>query len=472
MKVLKISSLTLATALISVGCATTQEKDPVEMPQRVAEGEEVASQAPKPLPEPEPEPEPVVEEPTITKLPEEPKTAAPAVDTPRSGDGIDDETPLPVSGPAYDAFVRAVNTSRTNPSAAAKAFESAAGQTTYFYAAEYNAGAAAERAGDLDGAERLYKKALEIRPDYGPALTNLMLLYQRTGRNNEAEQLVSNALNQHSDKAGPYLASAMRALRRGDFQRVEREALKAVRIDERNVAARRLMARVFFSQGRYETAKFALENALVLEPGNALLHLEMGHVHLKLDDEKKATASFENALRIRPELAEAHENFGLLIAKSGDPDRALIAFQKNVQLRPQVARGHLLLGNGLRQSKRYPEAVASYQKALELNPSLVQVHFNLALLYMDNEVAGMTEEARMRKSEAEFATYVEKQPPEGRLKERIDEYLKGVKRRIRKIERKAQRAIEAAEEEKKAAERAAAKEAARKALEEADKGAK
>lgn len=371
-----------------------------------------------------------------------PATAAETKSSVRSPDGIDDETPLPTdaNSAAAKAFDAAVQLSVTEPTRAAQAFADAANQTTYFYAAWYNAGAAAERAGDRKAAESYYRKALETRPDYGPALTNLAMLLERSGRATEAQQVISKALREHGDRAGPHLAASAAAFRIQQWDTAEKEALKAVRIDERMVPAQHIMARIFMQKERYETARFALENAIDLEPGNALLRLDLGHVLQKLDQDRNALLEFGKAAQLRPDLAEAQQSYGIMLLQNGDPEAALVALQKAVELEPNVPHAHLNFGNALRANKKYKEAVAAYEKAIELDESTAAAYFNLALLFMDNEVEGMEELDQLKQASSQFEMYAEVAgEPSSEIQARLDEYSESIDKRLKRIERRLER---------------------------------
>lgn len=385
-----------------------------------------------------------------------PKAAAGPKDDPNA---IDDETPIPAGGPGAEKFRAAVDVAQNDPASAVRKFEEAANAVPNFYAAWFNAGAAAERAGDLATAERHYRKALEVRADYGPALTNLYLLLKKKGDTSGANAVVDKALSSHPRRAGPHLAAAMRAYSERNFNKTKEEALAAIRIDERTVAAMRLMGAVFREEKRFETAKFALENALVLEPGNALLHLDLGHVKLALEDEKGARESFEKAVKLRPNLAEAQEQYGILMERYGDADVAVEAYRKAVALRPNSAEAQLHLGNGLRSQKKYAEAEAAYKKALEIDPSLHITHFNLGLLYMDNEIAGRDALEQMEAALASLTTFAESGAASTAAKSRVDDYQKTLERRIKREKKRRKRDAErkAIEEEEKAKAAAEAK---------------
>ncbi|MFZ9886448.1 MAG: tetratricopeptide repeat protein [Myxococcota bacterium] len=389
-----------------------------------------------------------------------------------STEGIDDDTPVPEKGPAREAFERAVAELRTSPERAAPLFVQAAEQSTYFYAALYNAANAYDRSGDVENAERYYREALKLRPDYGYALANLYLLLARSGREPEGAELLESALKSHDDRAGPHLAAAIRAYSRKELAVAEQEALRCIRIDERQVAAMRIMAQLFYDQERYGSARFAIENALVLEPGNALLHLLHGHVLVRVEEEPKALMAYGKAASLRPELAEAQEHYAVLLKRSGDPDKALTAFEKVASLRPGSALAQLHLGNGYRATKRFVDAEKAYQRALELDPNLHAAHFNLAIMYIDNPFEGRDELEQLQTATASLKRYQELTSPGGAELVRIEEYLASTDSQIRRIEKRRERErrrqlIKQAEEEEKRAQEAAAAAAGQSAASEA-----
>jgi len=474
----------MGLALVVGACSTTEEKPdpqptappPAQEPSAAPPAGEPAAPPPAAEPKPEPaaeEPKPAAEEPAAAEpAATEAKPAEAKVEDPnKNPDGIDDDNPLPKEGqPLRTEFDDVAHQAVTDPKGAAAKFEALAKKNDYFYVAWFNAGVSAERGGDDGAAERHYKKALEVRGDYGPALVNLYALYRRQGKTADADKVVNDALSKHGRRSGPHLAAATRGYLTGDLKETEKEALATIRIDERTVEAMRLMGWVFAQQKRYETAKFALTNALVLEPGNALVLLDLAFVHLALEDEKAAMDALGKAVLMRPEMAEAQERYGILLAKFGDGERAHKAFAKAAELRPKSAVAQLHLGNGLRLVKKYTEAEGAYQKALSLDENLHSAHFNLGIMYMDNEIEGRDKLEQMEKAKAEIEVFSEKAGPDEATQARIDDYLKTLKRRIKREKKRRKRREERAaieEEEKKKAE----EEAKKKAEEDAKKAA-
>lgn len=381
-----------------------------------------------------------------------PSTTTPAAATPaatvppkvgppeRTADGIDDENWLPRKDTAgHRAFVEATEALRSDPRGAPQRFAAAATVTPGFYAAWFNAGAASEAIGDVAAAEGHYRQALRIRPDHGPSLINLATLLATAGRDADAKRLIDDALKAAPNKAGPHGAAAVRALRTRDLVSAEQQARDALKLDERNVPAMLVLAQVFRGQGRLDTARFAVDNGLALEPGNALLHLERGHVLLAQGERLEALFAFERAARLRPSLPEALEPYGRLLLERGFAVEARTALEMLVRQQPKNAVAHLHLGNALRATKAYPGAEAAYKKALDLDPYLDDVHFNLALLHIDNAVGDADELVRLQKGLDALKLYQSRARPDAATKARLTEYIETTERRIGREQKRRER---------------------------------
>ncbi len=435
---MKPQTSSLALGLLLAACQTAPPKPAAPAPIALAQP------APAPVVKVPPKPAPPAPPTPALVVPKAVAAAAPAAPGPkagdRTGDGIDDENWLPRKDtPAYSAFLAAVEVARKDAAAAVPRFVDAANKSTGFYAAWFNAGAAAEAAHDDGSAERHYRQALAVRPDYGPALANLSSLLVRKGRALDAGQLIDDALRRFPEKAGPHLAAATDALANRELVKAEEEARAAMRYDERNVPAMLLMARVFRAQARYDTARFAVDNALALEPGNALLHLERGSILQLQGENKDAVVAFERAARLRPNLAEAQEGYGSMLLLLGFGNEARGAFEALVRLEPKSAAAQLHLGNAYRATKMYSQAEVAYRRALDLDKTLVEARFNLGVLYIDDVMPGVEESARLRAAVRELKLYKEQARPDAATGKRLDDYLEATEKRIVKEQKRKER---------------------------------
>ncbi len=83
-----------------------------------------------------------------------------------------------------------------------------------------------------------------------------------------------------------------------------------------------------------------------------------------------AAGCFEEALELQPGNAVFWYNLGNAQRELGQPQAALDSFKKSVQFNPNDADTHNNLGNIQRELGKLDKAIASYETALKLNPNL------------------------------------------------------------------------------------------------------
>jgi tetratricopeptide (TPR) repeat protein len=149
--------------------------------------------------------------------------------------------------------------------------------------------------------------------------------------------------------------------------------------------------------GRREEALAAFEQALRLDPNNALAYSNRGKVLHELGRPKEALASFEQALRLDPDLAVAHNNLGLMLCELGRPKEALASFEQALRLDPNYGDAHANRGRVLGDLRRPKEALAAFEQALRLGANSAVVHNNrgivLAMLGRREEALASFEQA-------------------------------------------------------------------------------
>ena len=93
----------------------------------------------------------------------------------------------------------------------------------------------------------------------------------------------------------------------------------------------------------------------------------------------EAIANYQNALKIDPENAVAHFNLGSLFGMRGDVEQSRAHLEKAVRYDPDYAEAYSNLGNVFLMQGNIEDAKANYQKALELNPEFDDTRFNLGM---------------------------------------------------------------------------------------------
>lgn len=146
-------------------------------------------------------------------------------------------------------------------------------------AASFGQAVASYERADLEEAERLLQRVLEVRHDFAEAHLLLGRIHHRRGELEDAADAYLLAACFAPQMAEPRLQLGLACLDRGAFNE----------------------------------ARDALREALEIDGDDARAHNALGAALLNLERLDEARAHFEKAIALRPDLAEAHSNLGYLL---------------------------------------------------------------------------------------------------------------------------------------------------------------
>jgi len=227
-------------------------------------------------------------------------------------------------------------------------------------------------------------RAVELRPQYPEALSNLGSALLRLDKPDDAAIALTAALN---------------------------SGLIFPRRLTTSAGSRRRAASDLTRPKRYRAA-------IALRPGYAEAHYNLAIALRAGNDLLGAIQASQAAIEARPNFPEAINNLGVLLLEDGRTDDAISVLQSAIQNRShlrrrlqqsrqrpapawQVARGqfratsapitlrdgyaeaHSNLGNALQQLGRLTESISAFQAALEINPNLSEAHNNLGNVFKD-----------------------------------------------------------------------------------------
>lgn len=109
---------------------------------------------------------------------------------------------------------------------------------------------------------------------------------------------------------------------------------KAIALDNKNPRTFNSRAVAYLNQEKFEEAEADLETALRLNPSYADAHNNMGSLHYRRGDFKKAVNAYTLALKYQPELVEAILNRGMALRKLFQFERAFNDFRRAMILAP------------------------------------------------------------------------------------------------------------------------------------------
>jgi tetratricopeptide (TPR) repeat protein len=269
--------------------------------------------------------------------------------------------------------------------------------------------------GDLDAAERSFKRVLVLDPRTGTAYANLGVIDMRRKRWEQALDNLQKAENLAPEIAGIRLNIGLIHYRQGDYRHAIPPLESVVKDVPDSLQARYLLGQCYFFTDRYVEAADTLEPlwprqsrdlnylyvlgisadkaerkelgdraiARMAEVGgdSAEVHLLTGKAMLNLEAYGDAEKELTAAAQRDPNLPFVHFNLGMLYEKKGNYDRAKTEFLKDIALEPDVVFNYDELGNVYFLTDNDAEAEKSYRQALKLEPQMLSPHLGLAKLY-------------------------------------------------------------------------------------------
>src|SRR5262249_12159390 len=107
-----------------------------------------------------------------------------------------------------------------------------------------------------------------------------------------------------------------------------------------------------------------------------------------LNDKQPAPAmtALQEAISVNPNQAVYRDTLGVVLLELGRPDMAIEHFQKAVEIDPIYADAYFHLGTALAEARKWDDAVAAYKKALSLPtltiPESANQNLGLALYHL------------------------------------------------------------------------------------------
>ncbi|MFM8410908.1 MAG: tetratricopeptide repeat protein [Alphaproteobacteria bacterium] len=229
------------------------------------------------------------------------------------------------------------------------------------------AGLANQRTGDHAGAERAFRRGLEIAPDDAEIRNSLGWTLFQSGRSAEAVAEYERAIasDPKHGKAHANLGLALVELGRLD------EAASHYRASIEIEPRAEIWSDLAFAQmrmGEFDEARASCEKALAIDPGCAAAHVNLAVLALRAGDAATAERHYREAIPKRP-TAETHNGLGYVLAREGRDDEAAAELRRAIEIDPKYVPAYNNLAELLARRGDVEEAARLYEKSLELKPS-------------------------------------------------------------------------------------------------------
>jgi len=196
------------------------------------------------------------------------------------------------------------------------------------------------QSGNVQPAEAIYKKILEIDPNHADALHLSGVIAHQSGRKEKAVELINRAIQNNPQKACYYNSLGI----------------------------------TFQDQARTNEAIACYQKALQVKPDFVEAYSNIGFALQDQGRPGEAIACYQKALKFKPNDAVAYNDMGTALQDQGRVDEAVACYQKALGIRPNYPEAYNNLGNAFKEQSKLDESIQSYKKALELKPDYTKAY--------------------------------------------------------------------------------------------------
>jgi tetratricopeptide (TPR) repeat protein len=272
----------------------------------------------------------------------------------------------------------------------------------------YYLGLVRKRQGDTARAEESFRKALELKPAYVEAKTELYALKPAQldperdaieadisrGNYAEAERRLHSYVEAHPKSSWAWYALGYCHYGDHKFGESIRALAQSLQLDLTNAEAHKVLGRDLMMIGRFDAARIEFQQGMRYEPKSAEMPYNLGKLYSIQDNWALAKKSFEQALALDPQFMEAYDGLGLALESLGDKEGAIATYQKAIDLNEAQQRAFgapyvnmSALYNAAGDAKK---ALEFAQRGLKANPKSDRALFQMAKAYRRD---GKVEEA-------------------------------------------------------------------------------
>ena len=229
------------------------------------------------------------------------------------------------------------------------------------------AGIANERTGDHAGAERAFRRGLELAPDDAEIHNSLGWTLFQEGRPADAVAEYERAVAADPRHAKAHNNLALALVELGRLKEAESHFQTSLDLEPRA----EIYSDLGFTKarlGKPEEARAAYDKALELDPSCASAHFNLAVSFVQAGDFGDAEAHYRQALAGRPN-AETHNGLGFVLGRQGRTDEALAEFNKAIDADASYTPAYNNLAETLARQGKFAEAEQYYERSLALKPS-------------------------------------------------------------------------------------------------------
>jgi tetratricopeptide (TPR) repeat protein len=233
-------------------------------------------------------------------------------------------------------------------------------------------GWAYEQKGDFILAEKNYRKALVVKPDYIPSENDLGRVLAKQGKLDEAVTCFNGLLMQKEDSVEAHSNLALVLSMQGKYDEAVKHFARVLELNPKYPDGHERMGELLIAAGKPEEAVEHLNEALQTSAGNSNVYAELGTAYNQLGKYDLAIQDWTKAIELAPDNADVLNDAAWLLATVSDEsvrdaDKAIefagraceITWGKNPGFLDTLAAAYAAAG-------RFGEAVKTAEQAVDI----------------------------------------------------------------------------------------------------------
>ena len=221
-------------------------------------------------------------------------------------------------------------------------------------------------------------RAVELKPDLGPAWLALGELYADVGDARGADAAYSEHVK--CSTRDPRLLAAAGALYANELPQAESLLREHLRETPNDVAALRMLAEVAARLRRYRDAEVLLERCLELAPSFLPARHNLALVLHRENKAQAALTTIDQCLAIEPRQVSFRNLKAAILGTIGEYEESLQLYRGVLEEYPHHPKVWMSYGHALKTSGPDQEGIRAYRRSIELQPDLGEAYWSLANL--------------------------------------------------------------------------------------------
>jgi tetratricopeptide (TPR) repeat protein len=192
-----------------------------------------------------------------------------------------------------------------------------------------------------------------------------------------------------------------------DYDKAIEEFEQAIQLDPGNALAYVGRGEACLGKEAYDKAITAFDNAIRFDPNNAAYYCNRGLAWLGKEACDKAITDFDNAIRLDPNNAAYYCDRGLAWSWNKNYDMAINDYDEAIRLCPKAASYYIERGTARLDKNEYDHAIKDFDEAVRLNPNDAYAYMNRGVAWSrkkdeDKAIKDYDEAIRLDPQDARF----------------------------------------------------------------------